>query len=222
MDPKLKYPLPEGIECHTIKVTRTARWFNIGAAVSDCDEIVIILHGYGQHPSYMLSGIRDLEKPRRSICAPEGLSRFYVRGSNGRVGASWMTRDVRNQEINDHISYLNKWLQSLDIKRKTHITLVGFSQGVATAARWMASGIEIDRVIFLSGTLPPEWEVEKPKISSRINEIHIVRPSQDEFYSKTEHNKSLELLNYCGSMVKSHEPEGTHKINVDLLMQLLS
>ncbi|HHZ94005.1 MAG TPA: hypothetical protein EYN28_01990 [Flavobacteriales bacterium] len=222
MDLKLKYPLPENVESHSIEITRTARWFHIGVLPSECQEIVILLHGYGQHPSYMLSGLHSLEKAGRSICAPEGLSRFYVRGANGRVGASWMTRDDRQQEIKDHISYLNTWLQSLKLSKNRHITLVGFSQGVATAARWIASGVEIDKVVFLSGTLPPEWKLKKPQISERIDEIHIVRPLHDEFYSETEHHQALDTLKSQDVVVKSHEPEGTHKINAQILNRILT
>ena len=142
LDPKLKYPLPENVSAHSIEIKRSARWFHIGESPKNSNEIIIVLHGYGQHPSYMLNSLESLKAPGRCVCAPEGLSKFYIRGTNGRVGASWMTSDDRKQEIKDHIAFLTFWFKSLEIPQSTPVTLIGFSQGVATAARWIAQGAE--------------------------------------------------------------------------------
>ena len=88
----------------------------------------------------MLDGLKPLSQEELCIAAPEGLSRFYIRGTDGRVGASWMTRDERLSDIEDHISYLNHWWSSLGVPSDAEIVVLGFSQGVATAARWLADG----------------------------------------------------------------------------------
>ena len=213
MDPRLKYPLPNNIEEHAIEVTKKARWFHIGESPSDCKELIIVLHGYGQSPAYMLSGLHELAQDGRSICAPEGLSKFYVSGFHGRVGASWMTRDDRASEIADHLNYLNKWWNSLDICPSVSVTLIGFSQGVSTAARWLGNGMKVDKVVFYSGTLPPEWTQQKFSLDQQISEIHIVRPNDDALYPIDIHDKDVEGLRLLGYNVMSHKPEGTHKLS---------
>ena len=222
MDPKLKYPLPENVKSHTLEVTRSARWFHIGESPQTSNEIIVVLHGYGQHPSYMLNSLQSLEAPGRCICAPEGLSKFYIRGTNGRVGASWMTRDNRQQEITDQIAYLTFWLKSLEILETTPITLIGFSQGVATAARWIAHGAKIDTLIFTSGQLPPEWVTSPPNLGDRLKKIHIIRPKNDEYYTQDAFKVDVNILNQFGLHINRHEPEGTHTLNPKLLGEILN
>ena len=48
-----------------------------------------------------------LEDESRVLVAPEGLSRFYVNATHGLVGASWMTREDRQHEIDDYVGYLD-------------------------------------------------------------------------------------------------------------------
>ncbi len=222
LDPKLKYPLPENVKSHTLEVTRSARWFHIGESPQTSNEIIVVLHGYGQHPSYMLNSLQSLEAPGRCICAPEGLSKFYIRGTNGRVGASWMTRDNRQQEITDQIAYLTFWLKSLEILETTPITLIGFSQGVATAARWIAHGAKIDTLIFTSGQLPPEWVTSPPNLGDRLKKIHIIRPKNDEYYTQDAFKVDVNILNQFGLHINRHEPEGTHTLNPKLLGEILN
>ena len=207
---------------HSIEIKRSARWFHIGETPNNSNEITIVLHGYGQHPSYMLNALQSLKTPGRCLCAPEGLSKFYIRGTNGRVGASWMTRDDRQQEIKDHLAYLTFWFKSLEIPQSTPVTLIGFSQGVATAARWGAQGAEIDTLILSSGKLPPEWIESPPKFSDRLNDIHIVRPLDDEYYTQEAFNADLNALNTLDINVTSHEPEGTHSLTAKLLGDILN
>ena len=222
LDPKLKYPLPENVKSHTLEVTRSARWFHIGESPKNSNEIIVILHGYGQHPSYMLNSLQSLEAPGRCICAPEGLSKFYLRGTNGRVGASWMTRDNRQQEITDQIAYLTFWLKSLELSETTPVTLIGFSQGVATAARWSAHSAEIDTLIFASGQLPPEWATSPPNLSDRLKKIHVIRPTNDEYYTQDAFKADSNLLNPFGLDLNLHEPEGTHTLNAAILNKILN
>ena len=66
--------------------------------------------------------------------APEGLSRFYLDAGAGKVGASWMTKEDRAHEIEDYLSYLEQVRAA--IIPPVPLTILGFSQGVATAARW--------------------------------------------------------------------------------------
>ena len=42
------------------------------------------------------------------VIAPEATNRFYLRDNYTRVGASWMTKLDKEQEINDNILFLDK------------------------------------------------------------------------------------------------------------------
>ena len=66
------------------------------------------------------------------------VSRLYLDNTYTRVGASWLTREDRDAEIADFTGYLNAlYDQVLDGRDPAalHISLLGFSQGAATACR---------------------------------------------------------------------------------------
>ncbi|MBK7947090.1 MAG: hypothetical protein IPJ85_18060 [Flavobacteriales bacterium] len=86
-----------------IQVQRTARYHVLGT-LEAAPEIWIAIHGYGQLARYFLNNFKGLEEGR-CIVAPEGLSRFYLDAEHARVGATWMTREDRLHEIDDHVAY---------------------------------------------------------------------------------------------------------------------
>jgi predicted esterase len=94
----------------------------------------------------------------RYIFAPEGLNKFYAKGFGGKPAATWMTSEMREQEIADYISYLDLLYQTLGLERGSHkIMLLGFSQGVATATRWLHhTSHRIDELIVYAGEVAAE------------------------------------------------------------------
>src|SRR3712207_4878931 len=98
-------------EAH-IAVTRTARYYTLGANVMAPREVWFACHGYGQLAGYFARHFEALDDGTRMIVVPEALSRFYfgeARGQHGAeamVGATWMTREDREREIEDHVHYL--------------------------------------------------------------------------------------------------------------------
>ncbi|MBK9635339.1 MAG: hypothetical protein IPO64_12805 [Bacteroidetes bacterium] len=48
----------------------------------------------------------DFDPEEHFVIAPEALSKGYIDGLTGRVGASWMTKEDRTNEIQDYINYL--------------------------------------------------------------------------------------------------------------------
>ena len=183
-------------------------------------KILIAPHGYGQHPAYMMESLKPLLDSIENLCivAPEGLSRFYIKGTDGRVGASWMTRDDRVQDIKDNIYYLNSWWDSIEVKSETEIILLGFSQGVATAGRWLADGFGSDKVIFHSGSIPAEWQDDAPSFNTRINKWTILRGDSDNIYPWKKPTKQLQLyLKHLVLILKANPFDGSHKMTAQHL-----
>ena len=72
-------------------------------------KLLIALHGYGQLAQYFAKKFDQLPEDY-ALLVPEGMHRFYLQGSSGRVGASWMTKDGREFDIEDNLNYLNQLL----------------------------------------------------------------------------------------------------------------
>lgn len=138
---------------HRLSVPRSARCFSRGGEAAA--EAWVVLHGYGQLASRFLRGFETVATPARLVVAPEGLSRFYLDSGAGKVGASWMTREDRVHEIEDYLAYLEQVRAA--IIPPVPLTILGFSQGVATAARWaVATAPAPVRLICWGGLVPEE------------------------------------------------------------------
>ena len=129
-------------------------------------ELWIALHGYGQLARDFIGRLSAVDDGTRLIVAPEGLSRFYSKqarlahftAKDDAVGASWMTRDDRDDEIVDQLAWLDRVLATFRarVAPTTPITVLGFSQGAATAARWVDSGGVTPAHLILWGALPAD------------------------------------------------------------------
>ena len=89
---------------HRLKVARTARWGLIGALTADTRDIWFSLHGYGQLAADFAAFTRWPSNQATAFVFPEALQRFYIAEpntshANAPVGASWMSRDARLDDI---------------------------------------------------------------------------------------------------------------------------
>ena len=148
-----------------LAVRRTARFVVLGDIGPTTTTLWIALHGYGQLATDFARALEPLVAPSTAIVVPEALSRFYLasptRGSHATapVGASWMTREDRETEIDDQVSYLDALLASVTARAASgpRLCVLGFSQGVATAARWVSrSRAPTRRLVLWAGQLPDD------------------------------------------------------------------
>lgn len=140
---------------HSIKVERTARYYTLGTLSEKTKTIWFALHGYGQLAKYFIQKFKHLADEETFVIAPEGISRFYLDGKYDRVGASWMTKDMRVSEVEEYVSYLDNIYDSVlkDMHLEgVEINLFGFSQGCATVGRWLGAGKpKCNKLIFWAG-----------------------------------------------------------------------
>jgi predicted esterase len=178
----------ESIREHHIPVSRTARYCTLGDPLGQPRELWYVCHGYGQLAARFLRRFISLNDGNHLIVAPEALSRFYLERpgrthAHSPVGACWMTREDRLSEIDDYIGFLDalhkQLVQSLS-SAATRITVLGFSQGVATACRWVARGsVHADRLILWGGLVPPDLDLDAHADVFRALELSVVAGDSD-------------------------------------------
>lgn len=166
-------------------VPRTARYVVLGDDERPARELWIALHGYGQLAADFARAVSPVSGGGRVVVVPEALSRFYlqspVRGGahlTAGIGATWMTREDRDAEIADQATYLDALLAHAGAElapAASVLRVLGFSQGVATMARWLArSAARPDHVIAWAGSWPEDVDpasVLKPNGSTRLTHV---------------------------------------------------
>ncbi len=213
------------MEKYKITIQKTARYFTIGKLDNKTKSIWIIIHGYGQLANYFLRKFDVLDDGSTFIAAPEAVSKFYLTGFSGRVGATWMTKEARELEILDNFEYLklffNKLTSGINLEN-IQVNILGFSQGTQTASRWILnSNIRINNLILWGGSLPSDsdYKIYEKRLSSF--KLHLVIGENDEFISSENVKNEVDKLKKNNVKFTFHSYKGKHDIDKMMLKQLV-
>jgi predicted esterase len=206
-----------------------ARYHKLGDVSTNTKQIWFVLHGYGQLAQYFLRKFAVLEQHNICVIAPEGLSRFYLENfeagkgrKSNRVGASWMTRENREMDIQNYISYLNSVHQKEIGSVNIPITIVGFSQGSATASRWaLQENLRYNRLILWAGVFPPDMNFETGKHVLQKKEVLMVYGKQDPFLTDDRFTEMKVITDKLGAHIGIVAFNGDHDIDQETLLKLI-
>jgi predicted esterase len=206
-------------EVRHLVVPRTARYLTVGNA-NDASEVWFLCHGYGQLAFDLLRQAKALVSPGRLLVAPEALSRFYHE-DHENVGASWMTREDRLREIEDYVRYLDLLYDTLFgvvDRSRVQALVLGFSQGVATAARWVTRGrARVDRLVLWGSALPPELDDENSLSPLRSVKLTLVAGTRDSFLGEKEWAEQQARLERHAIEYEKRTFSGGHRLDDDTL-----
>lgn len=221
--------MPE-IRLASLTVPRTARYAAFGPAPASASEWWIVLHGYGQLAADFLTQCRALDDGRRLVVAPEALSRYYEPGSGtsaaeARVGASWMTREDRLNEIADYLRYLDLVVDALvaGLTKPPTIHVLGFSQATATASRWVAAGrVPAARLVCWGGLIAPELDLVSPAAPLRNTRVQLVLGTRDKFATPDVVAREQARLAATGISYEGITFDGGHRLDDATLARIAS
>jgi predicted esterase len=135
-----------------------------------------------------------------------------------------MTAEDRELEMQDYVGYLDLLhdeIFSVVDRSKVRLWVLGFSQGTATAARWVATGnVDPDRVVLYAGLLPSELDREHAARLAKRSPLTIVLGTNDEFARPeliAAQEARLRELRTPHTIIRF---EGGHEITADVLMRL--
>lgn len=206
-----------------LRVSRHAHWMEIGAPPGHAAELWIVLHGYGQRADRFLRRFTALAGPDRRIVAPEGLSRFYLDDRYERVGASWMTREDREHEIEDTVLWLDALAAHLRERdgAPTRCVVVGFSQGAPAAGRWLALGhTRADRLICWGAGLPHDLDAALQRERFSMIDLTLVRGDSDSLVAPERIDAEADRLQAIGIPFRLVHYSGGHDIDAATLVAL--
>ena len=215
-----------------IQVARTARYYTMGGKGDGVDEAWFVLHGYRQAARRFARRFEVLDAPERIVVVPEALSRFYVDRSPGRhgpehrVGASWMTREDRDNEIADYVGYLDALASEVATKTAPTVrrrVVLGFSQGAHTASRWVVLGGVKARDLVLWGA-GLATDLSPDALAAGLDGVRVtfIRGTRDKFRDRREEEAQDALLKELGIPFDILLFPGGHEIAPEPLLDLAS
>ncbi|MEO5643512.1 MAG: hypothetical protein ABIQ40_05635 [Bacteroidia bacterium] len=209
------------MEKHKVKVEKTGRYFTHGKREPHITTVLFVCHGYAQVANRFLKKFEPAFRDDVFIVAPEGLHRFYAREASGNVVASWMTTEEREDDIHDYLNYLDAVYREVmpDFPKKVKVMVLGFSQGAATASRWITHGrSRIDELVLWCGFFPPD--VSLTEIPEHVK-LKVITASDDRYIAPEQQIEQLEEMKKLAPDMVHFQFEGKHEINIAAFKRLL-
>lgn len=204
-----------------LEVPRTARLAALGLE-PDLREVWVVLHGYSQLAARFVRWFAPAVCPGRGIVAPEALNRFYTDRPAKLVGATWMTSDDRDQEIRDHVGYLDRVVDFLTARYgPLSLQIHGFSQGAAMASRWVALGRTRPARLFLwGGGVPPGLDLGRHGDRLVQARLHLIIGDRDQFITAEMVDEEVKRLSDAGVRHGLTRFSGGHVIPWNILREV--
>ena len=209
-----------------IVTPKTGRYYLLGKPDYGTENIWFALHGYGFLAADFAAEFSAAVKEKTIVIVPEALNKFYLKGFHGKVGASWMTKEDRENEIKDYLCFLNNVYGrevSRIFKPDLKISILGFSQGTAAAVRWtMQNKFKVDKLILWGGGLPRDIDYKKASITFASTKLIIVAGENDEFFTEDKLSEETVFLDEHKIRYTLKRYPGKHEPDKELLAELIS
>lgn len=211
-----------------LPVRRTARLLIAGEPSAAVRQVWIACHGYGQLARDFAHALGALQHPARLIAVPEALNRYYlndqggVHGAEHPVGATWMTREDREAEIDDYCAYLDTVhdhvLGRLE-RASVSVCALGFSQGAQTVSRWAVRTLRRPDHLVLWGAGPAQ-ELQPEEVARAGTKLTLVVGERDTYATTQVLGELVPQLERSGVSFTVERFAGGHRLDDEMLRKL--
>ncbi len=187
--------------------------------------IWFVCHGMGYLSRYFLRYFDKLNPVENYIIAPQAQSKYYVPSKFKHVGASWLTKENTLKETENIMHYFDAVFGSENITQHLNLIVLGYSQGVSVALRYVAKRqLVCSQIVIMSGGIPKELVAADFDFLNPQTKVSLIYGNDDEHLDENrlleERNKVFELFGQCDLHIIPFD--GKHEVNKTILMNLLN
>lgn len=211
---------PKEIE---VSYTTSNSYSTLNTLTSETKNIWFSFHGMGYLSRYFLKYFDSLDSIENYIIAPQAPSKYYQGKNFNYVGASWLTKENTASETDNILNYIDGiYKNENSSKHQKNRIVLGFSQGVSVALRWVASRkISCKSILIHSGGIPKELTARDFSFLSKSTTVYLIYGIHDEYLTEeriaTEREHALRLF---GNRLVILSFEGKHEVNTALLQEI--
>ncbi len=204
-----------------VSYTTTNSYSTKNKLTSATKNVWFCCHGLGFLSRYFIQYFNGLDADENYIIAPQAPSKYYQKSDFKHVGASWLTREETKQETENVLNYLDAVFASEEIPEDKRLILLGYSQGVSVAIRWLASRkLNVDTLVIHSGGIPKELSPQDFEFLT-TTQIELWYGTEDEYLTEKRINEETRRAKEMfGEALKIVPFEGKHIVNRELINQL--
>ena len=164
----------------------------------------------------------DLDPDRNYIVAPQAPSKYYLGDTYKHVGASWLTREDTLAETANVLAYVDAVWEIESKQPHKNLIVMGYSQGVSIATRWLASRkIVCDQLVLHSGGIPVELEAGQFDYLPQNTPVTYIFGDKDQYITESriaqEEQKASKLF---GNRMDYKVFDGIHEVNKNSLKEI--
>lgn len=182
----------------------------------------LVFHGMGHLSRYFARHFSKLNSEENFIIAPQAPSKYYQGTNFKHVGASWLTKENTKLETQNVLNYIDEVWKTEKPNQKFRLIVLGYSQGVSIATRWLASRkIICDHLILHSGGIPTELTSEDFEYLPLNTQVTYLYGDKDEYI--TEARKTEEQLKgtaLFGNKLTIEVFKGIHEVYEPFILNL--
>ena len=182
----------------------------------------VVFHGMGYLSKYFINYFSELNADENYIIAHQAPSKYNQGKDFKHVGASWLTRENTQMETQNILNYIDEVYSKERVGKTTTLIVLGYSQGVSIATRWVASRkIQCNKLILHSGGIPNELEPEDFEFLSIKTEVIYLYGNKDQYITEArETEEKLKGSKLFQNRLKIEVFEGVHEVNRESLLKI--
>lgn len=208
---------------HRISFNFQARYEVLGEPSAAIENVWFVCHGHGQLSKFFIRKFEAINDGKTLIVAPEGLFKYYLEGFTGRVGATWMTKEDRVNDIENYLTYLSAVLceAKSNLRDDVKVTLFGFSQGAATISRFATqTDVAFDKLVLWAGIFPPDLPPLESQRRLSEKQCFLVYGLEDQYLTEERVEEQAGIAEQIKVNPKVMTFVGGHELNEGLIKQI--
>lgn len=208
----------------TVLYNTTKPYSTLNTITKKTKNIWMVFHGMGYLSRYFLKPFLALDPEENYIISPQAPSKYYLDDQFKYVGASWLTREDRDLELQNALAYVDGVFENEAIPENVNLILFGFSQGVSIVTRWMSlRKINCSSLLLYAGSIPNELSAtDFDFMDFETTSVKIIFGNQDKYLTEERvqlENKKINLIFKGNATTVTYE--GGHEINSKVLLGLI-
>lgn len=207
-----------------ISYETTNSYSTLNVLTSKTKTVWFVCHGMGYLSKYFINYFNELDADENYIIAPQAQSKYYIPPKLKHVGASWLTKENTLNETENVMRYFDAVLEKELIPNEKNLIVLGYSQGVSVALRYIAKRqIQCSQIVIMSGGIPKELMAADFNFLNINTNISLIYGDQDHYLSEDrihqEKNRAFELFGHLN--LKIIPFVGSHEVNKEIINNLV-
>jgi predicted esterase len=206
----------------SVSYTTRNSYSTLNTLTESTKNVWLVFHGMGYLSRFFIRYFSEISPTENFIIAPQAPSKYYQGTNFKHVGASWLTKEETEAETKNVLTYIDEVWKTEKPKQEFNFIVLGYSQGVSIATRWLASRkIQCDQLILHSGGIPVEHTPQDFDYLHENTNVSYVYGDNDPYITEArkteEHLKGNKLF---GDKLKISVFNGAHEVNKDYIYRL--